>query len=251
MDFIEETFEITDGEMPASKRRKFEVAHEPHTGKWRLTGNVTDLSLEVLARFGVNTYTPLKVVSAVLNGSETKLNRKDPFTGKKVPDPQATKAAWDRRRIVSSAFEKWVWTDPDRANVLCGIYNDRYNRLAPRTYDGSYLTFPGMNPDVEMRPHQRAAVARAGQADEGTLVAHVVGAGKTYTGIAMCMEARRLGRANKPLVVVPKHLTEQWASDFAYLYPGARVLYMGKTESDSADSVREFRTVRLQETGTP
>ena len=240
MEFIEETFEITDGEMPASKRRKFEVAREPHTGKWRLTGNVTDLSLEVLARFGVNTYTPLKVVSAVLNGSETKLNRDDPFTGKKVPDPQATKAAWDRRRIVSSAFEKWVWTDPDRANVLCGIYNDRYNRLAPRTYDGSYLTFPGMNPDVEMRPHQRAAVARAGQADEGTLVAHVVGAGKTYTGIAMCMEARRLGRANKPLVVVPKHLTEQWASDFAYLYPGARVLYMGKTESDSADSVREF-----------
>ena len=103
----------------------------PHTGKWRLTGNVTDLSLEVLARYGVNTYTPLKVVSAVLNGSETKLNREDPVTGKKVPDPQATKAAWDRRRMVSSAFEKWVWTDPDRANVLCGIYNDRYNRLPP------------------------------------------------------------------------------------------------------------------------
>lgn len=97
-----------------------------------------------------------------------------------------------------------------------------------------------MNPDVEMRPHQRAAVARAGQATEGTLVAHVVGAGKTFTGIAMCMEARRLGRATKPLVVVPKHLTEQWASDFAYLYPGARVLYMRKTESDSADAAREF-----------
>lgn len=240
MDFIEETFEITDGEMPASKRRKFEVAHEPHTGKWRLTGNVTDLSLEVLARFGVNAYTPLKVVSAVLNGSETKLNKTDLSTGKKIPDPQGTKAAWDRRRLISSAFEKWVWAGPDRANVLCKIYNDRYNRLAPRTYDGSYLTFPGMNPDVEMRPHQRAAVARAGQADEGTLVAHVVGAGKTYTGIAMCMEARRLGRANKPLVVVPKHLTEQWASDFAYLYPGSRVLYMGKSESDSADAARGF-----------
>lgn len=240
MDFIEETFEITDGEMPASKRRKFEVAHDSHTGKWRLTGNVTDLSLEVLARYGISSYSPLKVISAVLNGSETKLNKTDPSTGKKIPDPQGTKAAWDRRRLISSAFEKWVWADPDRADVLCRIYNDRYNRLAPRTYDGSYLTFPGMNPDVEMRPHQRAAVARAGQADEGTLVAHVVGAGKTYTGIAMCMEARRLGRANKPLVVVPKHLTEQWASDFAYLYPGSRVLYMGKSESDSADAAREF-----------
>lgn len=240
MDFIEETFEITDGEMPASKRRKFEVAHEPRTGKWRLTGNATELSLEVTARYGISSYSPLKVISAVLNGSETKLNKTDPFTGKKIPDLQGTKAAWDRRRLISSAFEKWVWADPDRADVLCRIYNDRYNRLAPRTYDGSYLTFPGMNPDVEMRPHQRAAVARAGQADEGTLVAHVVGAGKTYTGIAMCMEARRLGRANKPLVVVPKHLTEQWASDFAYLYPGSRVLYMGKSESDSADAAREF-----------
>lgn len=240
MDFIEETFEITDGEMPASKQRKFEVAHEPRTGKWRLTGNATELSLEVTARYGISSYSPLKVISAVLNGSETKLNKTDPSTGKKIPDPQGTKAAWDRRRLISSAFEKWVWADPDRADVLCRIYNDRYNRLAPRTYDGSYLTFPGMNPDVEMRPHQRAAVARAGQADEGTLVAHVVGAGKTYTGIAMCMEARRLGRANKPLVVVPKHLTEQWASDFAYLYPGSRVLYMGKSESDSADAAREF-----------
>lgn len=240
MSFIEEELELTDGEMTAAKQRKFEVAHEPRTGKWRLTGNATELSLEVLARYGISSYSPLKVISAVLNGSETKLNKTDPSTGKKIPDPQGTKAAWDRRRLISSAFEKWVWADPDRANVLCKIYNDRYNRLAPRTYDGSYLTFPGMNPDVEMRPHQRAAVARAGQADEGTLVAHVVGAGKTYTGIAMCMEARRLGRANKPLVVVPKHLTEQWASDFAYLYPGSRVLYMGKSESDSADAAREF-----------
>ena len=240
MSFIEEEFELTDGEMTAAKQRKFEVAHEPRTGKWRLTGNATELSLEVLARYGISSYSPLKVISAVLNGSETKLNKTDPSTGKKIPDPQGTKAAWDRRRLISSAFEKWVWADPDRADVLCRIYNDRYNRLAPRTYDGSYLTFPGMNPDVEMRPHQRAAVARAGQADEGTLVAHVVGAGKTYTGIAMCMEARRLGRANKPLVVVPKHLTEQWASDFAYLYPGSRVLYMGKSESDSADAAREF-----------
>lgn len=240
MSFIEEELGLTDGEMTAAKRRKFEVAHEPRTGKWRLTGNATELSLEVTARYGISSYSPLKVISAVLNGSETKLNKTDPSTGKKVPDPQGTKAAWDRRRLISSAFEKWVWADPDRADALCRIYNDRYNRLAPRTYDGSYLTFPGMNPDVEMRPHQRAAVARAGQADEGTLVAHVVGAGKTYTGIAMCMEARRLGRANKPLVVVPKHLTEQWASDFAYLYPGSRVLYMGKTESDSADAAREF-----------
>lgn len=240
MSFIEEELEIADGEMTAAKRRKFEVAHEPRTGKWRLTGNATELSLEVVARYGISGYSPLKVISAVLNGSETKLNRTDPSTGKKIPDPQGTKAAWDRRRLISSAFEKWVWADPDRADALCRIYNDRYNRLAPRTYDGSYLTFPGMNPDVEMRPHQRAAVARAGQADEGTLVAHVVGAGKTYTGIAMCMEARRLGRANKPLVVVPKHLTEQWASDFAYLYPGSRVLYMGKSESDSADAAREF-----------
>ena len=240
MSFIEEELGLTDGEMTAAKQRKFEVAHEPRTGKWRLTGNATELSLEVLARYGISSYSPLKIISAVLNGSETKLNKTDPSTGKKVPDPQGTKAAWDRRRLISSAFEKWVWADPDRADVLCRIYNDRYNRLAPRTYDGSYLTFPGMNPDVEMRPHQRAAVARAGQADEGTLVAHVVGAGKTYTGIAMCMEARRLGRANKPLVVVPKHLTEQWASDFAYLYPGSRVLYMGKTESDSADAAREF-----------
>lgn len=240
MSFIEEELEITDGEMTAAKQRKFEVAHEPRTGKWRLTGNATELSLEVTARYGISSYSPLKVISAVLNGSETKLNKTDPSTGKKIPDPQGTKAAWDRRRLISSAFEKWVWADPDRADALCRIYNDRYNRLAPRTYDGSYLTFPGMNPDVEMRPHQRAAVARAGQADEGTLVAHVVGAGKTYTGIAMCMEARRLGRANKPLVVVPKHLTEQWASDFAYLYPGSRVLYMGKSESDSADAAREF-----------
>lgn len=251
MSFIEEELELTDGEMTAAKQRKFEVAHEPRTGKWRLTGNATELSLEVTARYGISSYSPLKVISAVLNGSETKLNKTDPSTGKKIPDPQGTKAAWDRRRLISSAFEKWVWADPDRADVLCRIYNDRYNRLAPRTYDGSYLTFPGMNPDVEMRPHQRAAVARAGQADEGTLVAHVVGAGKTYTGIAMCMEARRLGRANKPLVVVPKHLTEQWASDFAYLYPGSRVLYMGKSESIPRMRRGSSSAARQTGTGTP
>lgn len=142
MSFLEEELKITGGEMPVAQQRKFEIAHEPRTGKWRLTGNATGLSLDVLARYGCNSYSPLKVISAVLNGSETKLNKTDLSTGKKVPDPQGTKAAWDRRRLISSVFEKWVWSDPDRANVLCRIYNDRYNRLAPRTYDGSYLTFP-------------------------------------------------------------------------------------------------------------
>lgn len=240
MDFIDEKLGVTSGYMQLAKQRRYEVAREALTGRWRVTGSWADLSLEVQARYAVNGYSPLDAIEAALNGTETKIMVKDPVTGKKSADPQATKAAWDRRRAMTSEFEKWVWSDPARAEMLCAIYNRRFNRLSPRKYDGSYLTFPGMNPAVEMRPHQRAAVARAGQAEEGTLVAHVVGAGKTYTGIAMCMEARRLGRATKPLVVVPKHLTEQWASDFAYLYPAAKVLYMGKSDTSSADAVREF-----------
>ena len=98
--------------------------------------------------------------------------------------------------------------------MLENVYNERFNRIHPREYDGSYLTFPGISADIDLYPHQRKAVARILQSEEGTLVAHVVGAGKTFTGVAACHEAKRLGRATKPMIVVPNHLTEQWASEF-------------------------------------
>ena len=136
-----------------------------------------------------------------------------------------------------------MWTDPDRTRMLENVYNERFNRIHPREYDGSYLTFPGISADIDLYPHQRKAVARILQSEEGTLVAHVVGAGKTFTAWPPATRRKRLGRATKPMIVVPNHLTEQWAKDYLTLYPDANILSMTEADGTGKGAARFWAKV--------
>lgn len=239
-DFMIETFgletqpDITDGGM-----RSLSVSHDETTGNWQVNASLASkLDEETIRKYGLGIGTgrnPFEVVSGALNATTSNLTKPDPDdpTGKKrVRDAQATALLYQKRHTVEQAFTEWVWTDPARTRMLEDVYNTRFNRIHPREYDGSYLTFPGISTDIDLYDHQRNAVARILQSKEGTLVAHVVGAGKTFTGVAACHEAKRLGRATKPMIVVPNHLTEQWAKDYLTLYPDANILSM--TEADGA-----------------
>lgn len=237
-DFMIETFgletqpDITDGGM-----RSLSVSHDETTGNWQVNASLASkLDEETIRKYGLGIgagRNPFEVVSGALNATTSNLTKPDPDdpTGKKrVRDAQATALLYQKRHTVEQAFTEWVWTDPARTCMLEDVYNTRFNRIHPREYDGSYLTFPGISTDIDLYDHQRNAVARILQSKEGTLVAHVVGAGKTFTGVAACHEAKRLGRATKPMIVVPNHLTEQWAKDYLTLYPDANILSM--TEAD-------------------
>lgn len=239
-DFMIETFgletqpDITDGGM-----RSLSVSHDETTGNWQVNASLASkLDEETIRKYGLGIgagRNPFEVVSGALNATTSNLTKPDPDdpTGKRrVRDAQATALLYQKRHTVEQAFTEWVWTDPARTRMLEDVYNTRFNRIHPREYDGSYLTFPGINTDIDLYDHQRNAVARILQSKEGTLVAHVVGAGKTFTGVAACHEAKRLGRATKPMIVVPNHLTEQWAKDYLTLYPDANILSM--TEADGA-----------------
>lgn len=239
-DFMIETFgletqpDITDGGM-----RSLSVSHDETTGNWQVNASLASkLDEETIRKYGLGIgagRNPFEVVSGALNATTSNLTKPDPDdpTGKKrVRDAQATALLYQKRHTVEQAFTEWVWTDPARTRMLEDVYNTRFNRIRPREYDGSYLTFPGISTDIDLYDHQRNAVARILQSKEGTLVAHVVGAGKTFTGVAACHEAKRLGRATKPMIVVPNHLTEQWAKDYLTLYPDANILSM--TEADGA-----------------
>lgn len=239
-DFLIETFgletqpDITDGGM-----RSLSVSHDEMTGNWQVNASLASkLDEETIRKYGLGIgagRNPFEVVSGALNATTSNLTKPDPDdpTGKKrVRDAQATALLYQKRHTVEQAFTEWVWTDPARTRMLEDVYNTRFNRIHPREYDGSYLTFPGISTDIDLYDHQRNAVARILQSKEGTLVAHVVGAGKTFTGVAACHEAKRLGRATKPMIVVPNHLTEQWAKDYLTLYPDANILSM--TEADGA-----------------
>ncbi|MFQ9631373.1 MAG: LPD11 domain-containing protein [Bifidobacterium adolescentis] len=250
-DFMIDTFDlgqqpnITDGGM-----RSLTVSHDETTGNWQVNASLgSKLDEETIRKYGLGTgagRNPFEVVSGALNATTSNLTKPDPNdpTGKRrIRDPQATALLYQKRHTVEQAFTEWVWTDPARTRMLEDVYNERFNRIHPREYDGSYLTFPGISADIDLYPHQRKAVARILQSEEGTLVAHVVGAGKTFTGVAACHEAKRLGRAAKPMVVVPNHLTEQWAKDYLTLYPDANILSMTEADGTGKGAARFWAKV--------
>ena len=142
--------------------------------------------------------------------------------------------ATQKQDAMKAAFQDWIFKDQDRRERLVKVYNERFNSIRPREYDGSHLTFPGMNPEIELRPHQKNAVAHQLYGDN-VLLAHVVGAGKTYEMVAAAMESKRLGLAQKSLFVVPNHLTEQWGAEFLQLYPGANILVATKKDFETAN----------------
>lgn len=250
-DFMIDTFglntqpNITDGGM-----RSLSVSHDETTGNWQVNASLASkLDEETIRKYGLGTgagRNPFEIVSGALNSTTSNLTKPDPNdpTGKKrVRDPQATALLYQKRHTIEQAFTEWVWTDPARTRMLEDVYNERFNRIHPREYDGSYLTFPGISADIDLYPHQRKAVARILQSEEGTLVAHVVGAGKTFTGVAACHEAKRLGRASKPMIVVPNHLTEQWAKDYLTLYPDANILSMTEADGTGKGAARFWAKV--------
>ena len=239
-DFMIDTFKIRQRpDITEGGLRSLSVSHDETTGNWQVKSSLSPkLDETTIQEYGLDTgpgRNPFEIVAGALNSTTSNLTKPDPNdpTGKrKVRDPQATAMLYQKRHAVEQAFTEWVWNDPDRTRMLENVYNQRFNRIRPREYDGSYLTFPGISSDIDLYGHQRKAVARILQSEEGTLIAHVVGAGKTFTGVAACHEAKRLGKATKPMIVVPNHLTEQWAKDFLTLYPDANILSM--TEADGA-----------------
>lgn len=239
-DFMIDTFKIRQRpDITEGGLRSLSVSHDETTGNWQVKSSLSPkLDETTIQEYGLGTgpgRNPFEIVAGALNSTTSNLTKPDPNdpTGKrKVRDPQATAMLYQKRHAVEQAFTEWVWNDPDRTRMLENVYNQRFNRIRPREYDGSYLTFPGISSDIDLYGHQRKAVARILQSEGGTLIAHVVGAGKTFTGVAACHEAKRLGKATKPMIVVPNHLTEQWAKDFLTLYPDANILSM--TEADGA-----------------
>lgn len=157
---------------------------------------------------------------------------------RRVVNAKETALACEKQDLIKEKFQSWIWADPQRREQLCKIYNEKFNSIRPREYDGSHLVFPGMNPEIDLRPHQRRAVARQIYGGN-TLLAHAVGAGKTYEIAAAIMERKRLGLTSKAMIVVPNHLIGQWASEFLALYPAARILAVTKKDFEKTKR-REF-----------
>lgn len=230
-----------------AQARGLEVRYSEVSGRWGVTSASGGMDESVAKKWGVGSYNCFMILTAALNGGLIQIEKDNPDynpvaekSKKKIPDPVATAAANAKRRELEEAFREWVWKDEGRASMLADIYNRKLNRVAPRAYSGDYLSLPGMSPDIQLRKHQRDAVARIIQDGEGTLIAHTVGAGKTFTGIAAMHELKRLGRARKPMIVVPNNLTEQWAADYLKLYPDAKLLVLTDAAAKSPDSVRRF-----------
>ena len=182
--------------------------------------------------YGTSRASAYKIIEDTLNLRDTRVF--DPALDNNgnrtyVLNKKETAIARQKQELIKREFADWIWKDPDRREKLCRYYNDTFNNIRTREYDGSHIQFIGMNPEIQLRPHQRNAVAR-NLYGGNTLFAHCVGAGKTYTMAAAAMEAKRLGLCNKSMFVVPNHLTEQWAAEFLQLYPAANILVTTKKD---------------------
>ena len=219
--FAKETFEISFW------NRNFHVEFDAFSGSYRVSGRSTEkANISINEIYGTKRMNALVLLDTLLNSRRVEVvdYYEDP-DGKKhrVVNKDETEAAQIKADAIKERFSEWIWEDPDRRETLCQIYNQTLNCIRPREYDGSILQLPGMNPDITLRPHQKNAVARI-LFGKNTLLAHAVGAGKTFEMIAAAQELKRLGLCRKSLVVVPNHLTEQFALDYIKLYPSANIL---------------------------
>ena len=210
-----------------------QVHYEPVTARWSVTGGRMDsVNVRATATYGTKRRSFYDLLQSSLNMQPARVDDyvEEP-DGKKraVPNVKETRLAQDKQKQIEAAFRDWIFKDPDRRRRLAAYYNEHYNNLRPREYDGSFLTFPGMNPEITLRPHQRNAVARI-LFGGNTLVAHAVGAGKTIVMGAAAMEKKRLGLCSKTMIVVPNHLTEQIGSELLTLYPNANILVAEKRD---------------------
>ena len=233
-DFMSETFETPEY---LFNRNVMGVQYSDVTGQWNVKGKNADHG-NTLANmtYGTSRANAYKILEDSLNLRDTRIFDVITEDGKekRVLNKKETMLASQKQEAIREAFKDWVFRDPERRQILCAKYNELFNSTRPREYDGSHLKFPGMTPDITLRPHQLNAVAHQLYGDN-TLLAHCVGAGKTFEMIAAAMESKRLGLCQKNLFVVPNHLTEQWASDFLRLYPGANILAATKKDFEPAN----------------
>ena len=232
--FMVETFQPTYW-----ASRSMSVNYSPYTSEWRIEGKsaVGANDVNAFSTYGTSRISAYKILENTLNLRDVRIYDKieeADGTERRVLNVKETTLAQQKQQVIKDAFRDWLWKDPKRRETLVAKYNELFNSTRPREYDGSHLTFPGMNPEIELREHQRNAIARILYGGN-TLLAHEVGAGKTFTMAAAAMEAKRLGLCRKPMFAVPNHLTEQWASEFLRLYPSANVLVATKKDFEPAN----------------
>ena len=224
---------------PFYLKKDIQVRYSPATGEWNVSGKSRDSLNNSLAyvTYGTKRRNAYAIIEDSLNLRDTRIYdtvHNPDGTTSRVFNAKETMLAQQKQEQIREAFKDWIWKDPARHADLCQKYNELYNAIRPRSYNGEHIRFSGMNPEISLRPHQRNAVARMLYGGN-SLLAHCVGAGKTFEIVAAAMESKRLGLAKKSLVVVPNHLTEQWGADFLRLYPGANVLVATKKDFEPAN----------------
>lgn len=231
--FMEETFET-----PFYLRRAIEVKFSTITAEWQISGKSSTGRHDVAAyvTYGTDRANAYKILEDTLNLKDARIydTIEDAEGNKKrVLNKKETTLAQQKQQAIKDAFRDWIWRDPKRRETLVEKYNELFNSTRPREYDGSHIHFVGMNPDIKLRPHQRNAIAHVLYGGN-TLLAHEVGAGKTFEMAASAMESKRLGLCQKSMFVVPNHLTQQWANEFLRLYPSAKLLVTTKKDFETA-----------------
>ena len=206
---------------------RINVEYSALTGEWHISGAdvYTRSNVTATATYGTSRMDAYEILERTLNMREVRIYDvvHDRDGEHRVPNQKETTIAQQKQQSLQDAFQEWIWEDPERRQRLTALYNERFNAIRPREYDGSHLRFIGANPEISLRPHQLGAIAHIIYGGN-TLLAHVVGAGKTYEMIASIMESKRLGLCKKAMIAVPNHLTEQWGSEFMTLYPAANIL---------------------------
>ena len=232
--FMTETFQI-----PYYLRHAVKVRYSPYTAEWRVEGKTATGRGDIISSetYGTSRANAYKILEETLNLKDVRIyDTIEDAEGKpkRVLNKRETMLAQQKQQVIKDAFANWVWQDPQRRIALVKQYNELFNSTRPREYDGSHIKFVGMNPEITLREHQRNAIAHVLYGGN-TLLAHEVGAGKTYEMAASAMEAKRLGLCQKSLFVVPNHLTEQWASEFLNLYPNAKLLVARRKDFETAN----------------
>ena len=232
--FMTETFQI-----PYYLRHAVKVRYSPYTAEWRVEGKTATGRSDIISSetYGTSRANAYKILEETLNLKDVRIyDTIEDAEGKpkRVLNKRETMLAQQKQQVIKDAFANWVWQDPQRRIALVKQYNELFNSTRPREYDGSHIHFAGMNPEITLREHQRNAIAHVLYGGN-TLLAHEVGAGKTYEMAASAMEAKRLGLCQKSLFVVPNHLTEQWASEFLNLYPNAKLLVARRKDFETAN----------------
>ncbi|WP_348980864.1 DEAD/DEAH box helicase family protein [Dehalobacter sp. 14DCB1] len=217
-------------------RRYIDVFYSSYTANWNVKGKSDDRSDNIKANvtYGTKRINAYKIIEETLNLRDVRIfdTVYEDCVEKRVLNKKETAIAQQKQEAIKEAFQSWIWKDPERREQLTRLYNDRFNSIRPREYDGSHIRFTGMNPEIALRKHQVDAVAHILYGGN-TLLAHCVGAGKTYEMTAAAMESKHLGLCNKSMFVVPNHLTEQWAGEFLQLYPSANILVATKKDFET------------------